>query len=64
MSNGHVLVADWAAGWKTGVRLSAGEEIFLFPIASRPALGPTRPPIQELPGALLMGVRRQGREAE
>jgi len=30
----------------TGVRLPEGEEIFLFAILSRPALGPTQPSIQ------------------
>jgi len=30
---------------------------------SRPALGPTHPPIQWVPGALSMGVKRSGRDA-
>jgi hypothetical protein len=37
--------------------------IFLFTIASRTALGPTQPPIQWVPGALSLGLRRPGREA-
>jgi hypothetical protein len=37
---------------------------FLFSTASRPALGPTQPPIQWVPGVLSPGVKRQGREAD
>jgi hypothetical protein len=38
--------------------------IFLFTIVSRTALGPTQPPIQWIPGALSLGVKRPGREAD
>jgi hypothetical protein len=38
--------------------------IFLFTTASRPALWPTQPPIQSVPGALSLEVKRQGREAD
>jgi hypothetical protein len=38
--------------------------IFLLITASRPALGPTQPPIQWVPGALSVGVKRLGREAD
>jgi hypothetical protein len=31
---------------------------------SRPALGPTQPPIQRVPGALSLGVKRPGSEAD
>jgi hypothetical protein len=41
-----------------------GLGIFLFTIASRPALGPTQPPIQWVPGALSLGVKRPGHEAD
>jgi hypothetical protein len=36
---------------------------FLFATASRPALGPTQPPIQWVPGILSLRVKRPGREA-
>jgi hypothetical protein len=38
--------------------------IFLFTTASRMALGPTQPPIQLVPGALSLGVKRPGCEAD
>jgi len=38
--------------------------IFLFATESRPALGPTQPPIQWLPRALSPGVKRPGIEAD
>jgi hypothetical protein len=38
--------------------------IFLFTTVSRPALGPTQPPIQWVPGALSLGVKRRGCEAD
>jgi hypothetical protein len=38
--------------------------IFLSSITSRPALGPTQPPIQSVPGALSSSVTGQGREAD
>jgi hypothetical protein len=40
-----------------------GLGIFLFTAVSRMALGPTQPPIQWVPGALYLGVKRPGREA-
>jgi hypothetical protein len=46
------------------VRFPAGLGIFLFTTASRAALGPTQPPIQRVRGALSMGVKRPGREAD
>jgi len=38
--------------------------IFLFTTASRTALGPTQPPKQRVLGALSVGVKRPGREAD
>jgi hypothetical protein len=56
-----------AAGWTIGVfgidsRWGLG--IFIFTTASRTALGPTQLPIQWVPGALSLGVKRLGREAD
>jgi hypothetical protein len=45
------------------VRFPAGAGNF-FITASRPVLGSTHPPIQLVPGALSVGVKRPGREAE
>jgi hypothetical protein len=39
-------------------------EVFLFTTMSRPALGPTKPPIQCVAGALTLGVKQPGHEAE
>jgi hypothetical protein len=38
--------------------------IFLYTTASRPAVGPTQPPIQWVPEALFLGVKQQGLEAD
>jgi hypothetical protein len=37
---------------------------FLFFMSSRPALTPTQPPIQLVPGALSLRVKRLGREVD
>jgi hypothetical protein len=39
-------------------------QMFLFSTMSRLVLGPTKPPIQCVQGALYAGVKRSGREAE
>jgi hypothetical protein len=64
-----LLVVDIATGYRLddrmiGVRFSAGLGIFLFDTASSPTLGPTKPPIQWLPGALFLGVKLPRREAD
>jgi hypothetical protein len=41
-----------------------GLGIFLFITTSRPALRPTQPPIQWVPGALSLGVKRPEGEAD
>jgi hypothetical protein len=37
---------------------------FHFSISSRPVVGSTQPPFHWVPGALSLGVKRQGREAD
>jgi hypothetical protein len=53
-------------GWTTWVQFptGAGKVISLFVTASRPVLGTTQPPIQWVSGALSLGVKRPGREAD
>jgi hypothetical protein len=41
-----------------------GVEIFLSTTVLRKNLGPNQPPTQWLPGALSLGVKRPGREAD
>jgi hypothetical protein len=56
-----------ATGWTIGVLgfdSRRGLGIFLFTTVSRTALGPTQPPIQWVPGALSLGVKRPGRVAD
>jgi hypothetical protein len=63
----HVYYHVWATGWKIGVLgfdSRRGLGIFLFTTASRRVLGPTQPPIPWIPGALFLGVKRPGREAD
>jgi hypothetical protein len=51
--------------WGSMVRSPAvGVGILLFNTASRTALGPTQPPIQWVPGAHSLGVKRPGSEAD
>jgi hypothetical protein len=48
-----------------GSELSPGKvKNFLFSTSSRPALGPTQPPIEWVLGALSPGVKRLGRGAD
>jgi hypothetical protein len=56
-----------ATGWMIGVLEFDswwGLGIFLFTFTSRTALGPTQHPIQWVPGALSLGVKRTGCEAD
>jgi hypothetical protein len=61
-------IAQWYSAtlrselWEFGSRQGLG--IFLFTTASRPALMPTQPPMQWVPGALSLGVKRLWREAD
>jgi hypothetical protein len=61
-------IAQWySAGLRDGrsvVRFPAGVGIFLLTTASRSALRPTQPLIQWVPGALSLGVKQPGREAD
>jgi hypothetical protein len=43
---------------RSGFNFRRGLRIFLFTTASRPAQGHTHPPIQWVPGALSLGVKR------
>jgi hypothetical protein len=65
-SGWHSQYSDWLlAGQPRGQSSSPGRiKNFLFFTSSRPALGPTQPPIQWVPGALSLGVKRPGREAD
>jgi hypothetical protein len=47
-----------------GFDFRRGLRIFLFTTASRTALRPIKPPIQWVPGAVSLGVKRRGREAD
>jgi hypothetical protein len=47
-----------------GVRVQVESRNFPFSTSSRPALGPTQPPIQWTPGALSPGVKRPGIETD
>jgi hypothetical protein len=56
-----------ARGWTIGILgfdFRRGLGIFLFITASRTALGPTQSPIQWVPGALSLQVKRPGYEAD
>jgi hypothetical protein len=46
------------------VQFLTGAGIFLLATVSRPPLGPTRPPIQWILGALSAGVKWPGHEAD
>jgi hypothetical protein len=53
------IVSDYGLDDRAiGVRSPTGaKDFFLYPV-SRPALGPTQPPVQWVPGVLSPGVKR------
>jgi hypothetical protein len=62
-----LITLCWAADWAIGVLgfdSRRGLGIFLFTAASRTVLWPTQPPIQWVTGALSLGVKRPGHEAD
>jgi hypothetical protein len=61
--NNFIKMSTWATGWTIGVLgfdSRRGLGIFLFTTAYRTALRPTQPPIQWVPGAPFLGVKRPG----
>jgi hypothetical protein len=60
VSGYRVLATSWTIG-VLGFDSRQGLGIFLF---SRPALGPTQPPIQWVQRVLSLGVKRPGRETD
>jgi hypothetical protein len=60
-------VQRWTTGWTIGVLgfdFWRGLGIFLFTNAFRTALGPTQLHVQWVPGALSLGVKLPGRDAD
>jgi hypothetical protein len=55
-------VQPQATSWTAGVSFPARPRGFLLSSLSRPALGPTRSPIQMVPGAPFPRIKRPGRE--
>jgi hypothetical protein len=58
------LTTGWTTG-RSGFDFRRGQRIFPVASVSRPALGPTQPPVQWVPGVLSPGVKtRPGRDAD
>jgi len=53
-----------ATSWMIRAQFMVRLGIFLLDIMSRPALGPTQPPVQWVPEALTLGVKRPEREVD
>jgi hypothetical protein len=64
MSRFNIVTGYGLSDTGVAVRVLGGSKDFLFSASSRPALGPTQPPIRWVLGALSPGVKRQGREAD
>jgi hypothetical protein len=62
-SQDRSVVWLWATSWMIEFRVTVRARNFFFTTASRLTLGPTQSPIQWVPGALSLGVKRPGREA-
>jgi len=63
----NIFRTRWATDWTIGILgfdSRRGVGIFLFTIVSRTALGPTQSPIQWVPGALYLRVKRPRCEAD
>jgi hypothetical protein len=62
ISSVSIVTRLWAG--QLGLISSRGQDIFIFSVESRPALGPTQPPVQGAPGAVSLEVNQQWHEAE
>jgi hypothetical protein len=51
------LAADWTTG-RSRFNPRQGQRIFPLTSVSRPALGPTQPPVQWVPGVSSSGLKR------
>jgi hypothetical protein len=56
--------SDWQQAGRSGFDSQQDLGIILFSNASRPALGPTQPSIQWVPGPVSSGVKRPGLDAD
>jgi len=56
---GNEIIKGWTIG-VLGFDSRRGLGILLFTTASRAALGPTQPPIQQLPGVFFLGGKAAG----
>jgi hypothetical protein len=56
--------SDWLRAGPPEFDSRQGPDMFLYSIASRPALGSTQSPVQWVPDALSPGVRGQRRETD